>query len=48
MGQLGFFDLDVRYRGLDSKKDPLVFLNEVVPWEDFRAQLGSVANLGAG
>src|SRR3954465_1998365 len=42
MGQIGFFDLDERYRGLDAKKDPLVFLNEVVPWEDFRARLSAV------
>jgi transposase, IS5 family len=42
MGQLGFFDLDARYRGLDAKKDPLVFPNAVVPWEDFRAQLSAV------
>src|SRR3954464_11517146 len=35
MGQPGFFDLDERYRGLDAKKDPLVFLNAVVPWGDF-------------
>ena len=41
-GQLGFFDLDERYRGLDAKKDPLVVLNAVVPWEDFRAQLSAV------
>src|SRR6185369_6275453 len=42
MGQLGFSDLDERYRSLDAKKDPLVFLNEVVPWEGFRAQLSAV------
>ena len=42
MGQLGFFDLDARYRGLDAKKDPLVVLNAVVPWEDFRARLSAV------
>ena len=42
MGQLGFFDLDERYRGLDAKKDPLVVLNAVVPWEDFRARLSAV------
>lgn len=42
MGQLGFSDLDKRYRSLDAKKDPLVFLNEVVPWEDFRARLSAV------
>src|SRR3954467_4870701 len=42
MGQPGFFDLGERYRSLDAKKDPLVFLNEVVPWEAFRAQLSAV------
>ena len=42
MGQSGFFDLGERYRGLDAKKDPLVFLNAVVPWEDFRARLSAV------
>src|SRR3954449_2678555 len=42
MGQLGFSDLDKRYRSLDAKKDPLVFLNQVVPWEDFRARLSAV------
>ena len=42
MGQLGFFDLGERYRGLDAKKDPLAFLNAVVTWENFRAQLSAV------
>ena len=42
MGQPGFFDLGERYRGLDAKKDPLVVLNAVVPWEDFRARLSAV------
>jgi hypothetical protein len=42
MGQPGFVDLGERYRGLDAKKDPLVFLNAVVPWEDFCAQLSAV------
>src|SRR4051795_3488723 len=42
MGQPGFFDLGERYRGLDAKKDPLVVLNAVVPWEDFRARLRAV------
>ena|SRR5215217_835816 len=42
MGQPGFFDLGERYRGLDAKKDPLVVLNAVVPWEDFRAGLSAV------
>ncbi len=42
VGQLGFLDLDQRYRSLDAKKDPLVVLNEVVPWESFRAQVSAV------
>jgi transposase, IS5 family len=42
MGQPGFFDLGERYRGLDAKKDPLVVLNAVVPWEDFRTRLSAV------
>src|SRR4029450_4286623 len=42
MSQPGVFDLGERYRGLDPKKDPLVFLNAVVPWEDFRARLSAV------
>jgi IS5 family transposase len=39
MGQLGFFDLSRRYEGLDRKKDPLVTLAAVVPWERFRAEI---------
>ncbi len=39
MGQPGFFDLSRRYEGLDKKKDPLVTLAAVVPWERFRPQL---------
>lgn len=39
MGQLGFFDLSRRYEGLDGKKDPLVTLAAVVPWESFRAEI---------
>src|SRR3954453_13027278 len=42
MGQPGFVDLGERYRGLDAKKDPLVVLNAVVPWGEFRAQLSAV------
>src|SRR3954462_10268307 len=42
MSQPGFFDLGERYRGLDAKKDPLVVLNAVVAWADFRAQLSAV------
>ena len=36
---LGFFDIANRYAGLDAKNDPLVKIDEVVPWEDFRPRL---------
>lgn len=36
MSQLGFFDIAA---GLDAKNDPLVKLDAVVPWEDFRSRL---------
>jgi IS5 family transposase len=39
MGQMGFFDVANRYAGLDAKNDPLVKINDVVPWETFRARL---------
>ena len=39
MGQMGFFDIANRYAGLDAKNDPLVKIDEVVPWEDFRPRL---------
>jgi hypothetical protein len=39
MGQPGFFDLSRRYESLDKKKDPLVTLAVVVPWELFRPKL---------
>jgi len=39
MSQLGFFDIANRYAGLDAKNDPLVKLDAVVPWEDFRPRL---------
>lgn len=45
MGQLGFFDLSRRYEGLDKKRDPLVTLAAVIPWELFRPQL--LAALGS-
>jgi hypothetical protein len=32
MGQMGFFDIANRYAGLDAKNDPLVKIDEVVPW----------------
>ena len=39
MAQMGFFDLSDRYASLDAKKDPLVEINAVVPWEEFRPAL---------
>lgn len=42
MTQMGFFDLSDRYASLDAKKDPLVEINAVVPWEEFRPVLERV------
>jgi transposase, IS5 family len=39
MGQTGFFDLENRLKSLDEIGDPLVTLNRVVPWEEFRSLL---------
>ena len=39
MAQMGFFDLSDRYASLDAKNDPLVEINEIVPWEEFRPLL---------
>jgi transposase, IS5 family len=36
MGQIGFFDLEFRCRELEKNGDPLVKINQVIPWEDFR------------
>ena len=36
---MGFFDLSDRYASLDAKRDPLVEIDAVVPWEDFRPTL---------
>jgi IS5 family transposase len=42
MPQMGFFDLSDRYASLDGKKDPLVEIDAVVPWEEFRPTLERV------
>jgi hypothetical protein len=42
MDQTGRFDLAHRYAGLDAKNDPLVKINDAVPWEEFRPQLEAV------
>ena len=42
MGQLGFFDVSNRYASLDARKDPLVQIAAVVPFEEFRSRLEAV------
>ncbi|MCS5601744.1 MAG: IS5 family transposase [Paracoccus sp.] len=42
MAQMGFFDLSDRYVSLDAKRDPLVEINALVPWEEFRPELERV------
>ena len=39
MAQMGFFDLSDRYASLDAKNDPLLEIDRIVPWEDFRPLL---------
>ena len=42
MGQPGFFDVSNRYTSLDARKDPLVQIAAVVPFEAFRSRLEAV------
>jgi hypothetical protein len=42
MGQKGFWDLERRQQKLNQKKDVLVTLNAMIPWESFRALLESI------
>jgi hypothetical protein len=42
MAQMGFFDLSDRYASLNAKKDPLVGIDAVVPWDEFRPALEGV------
>ena len=42
MAQMGFFDLSDRYASLDAKRDPLVEIDAIVPWEEFRPALEAV------
>ena len=39
MAQMGFFDLSDRYASLDARRDPLVEIDAIVPWEEFRPAL---------
>ena len=38
-GSAWFLDLSSRYQSLDAKPDPLVALNKLIPWEEFRPKL---------
>jgi len=42
MAQMGFFDHSDHYSSPDAKKDPLVEIDAVVPWEEFRPALEQV------
>ena len=42
MGQPGFWDVEERHQKLESKKDLLKYLDEVVPWESFRPLLETI------
>jgi IS5 family transposase len=42
MMKLGLFDLEFRCRELEKNGDPLVKLNKIIPWEDFRDLLNRV------
>lgn len=42
MAQMGFFDPSDRYASLDAKRDPLVEIDALVPWEEFRQVLERV------
>lgn len=41
MSQPGFFDLDDRYKKL-NERDPLISLNKLIDWEDFRDTLNKI------
>ena len=42
MGQQGFWDFEARHQKLESKKDLLVCLDEMIPWDEFRPILEQV------
>lgn len=41
-GADGVLDLSDRYASLDAKRDPLVEIDAIVPWEEFRPTLERV------
>lgn len=42
MAQMGFFDLSDRYSSLDAKRDPLLEIDALVPWDEFRPLLTAI------
>ena len=42
MGQQGFWDVEARHQKLEAKKDLLIWLDEIIPWDTFRPMLESV------
>ncbi|MEM9484020.1 MAG: hypothetical protein AAGA83_10060, partial [Cyanobacteria bacterium P01_F01_bin.116] len=42
MGQQGFWDFETRHQKLEAKKDLLVCLDEMIPWDEFRSILERV------
>ena len=42
MAQMDFIDLLDRYASLDAKRDPLIEMDAVVAWEEFRPALEAV------
>ena len=42
MGQQGFWDVETRHQKLESKKDLLICLDEMIPWDEFREMLERV------
>ena len=42
MAQMDFLDLSDRHASLDAQNDPLVEIDAVMPWEEFRPTLGLV------
>ena len=48
VGQLGFFDVDVRLAAISEKGDPLEMIDRVVPFENFRADIETVVLTAAG
>ncbi len=42
MLQMGFFDLSDSHANLDAKRDPLVEINALLPWEEFSPALDRV------